>query len=416
MRVINRAILLMTAALTVASVHIGHTQANTFFVAQNGDDSSTGTISQPWRTIRDAVSRLRPGDTLYIRGGTSTGTANVVDSQSSYVPSGTSWSNPITIAGYPGETVKLQPPTGTSGIRLTTSAPSYLVFQDFIIDKVNETTYAEGIYVGNGAHHNRFLRLEVKNNFNNGVSFSDANGNSPFNEVINCRIHDNGRQEGINRGYGAYITSSDNLFDGNDIYNNGGYGLHFYNNGGPLDVARNVIRNNRIYGNGTHGGSNYGLVVAWGADNLVYNNIIFGNRGGILVYNNSERASIYNNTIYNNSGEGIAMQYYASAPIVKNNIVYGNAAGIVDNGGSGTPQMSNNLTSNPRFTNASAMDFTLLSDSPARDAGVEVPSVPTDFNGIRRPQEGAFDIGAHEYSAGAPPAPRPPQNVRLLTR
>ena len=141
-----------------------------------------------------------------------------------------------------------------------------------------------GIYLSSGAHHNRFERLEVKNSQGNGIVFSNNNGNSPFNEVLNCSIHDNGRYPGVNQGYGAYVFTSDNLFEGNDIYNNGGYGLHFYNNSGATDVARNVIRYNRIHDNGTHGGTNYGIVVAWGTGNLIYGNQVYGNAVGFRLY------------------------------------------------------------------------------------------------------------------------------------
>ena len=145
-----------------------------------------------------------------------------------------------------------------------------------------------GIYLSSGAHHNRFERLEVKNSQGERLScFRTTSGNSPFNEVLNCSIHDNGRYPGVNQGYGAYVFTSDNLFEGNDIYNNGGYGLHFYNNSGAKDVARNVIRHNRIHDNGIHGGANYGVVVAWGDGNVIHDNIVYGNRGGIQVYTNS---------------------------------------------------------------------------------------------------------------------------------
>jgi len=154
---------------------------------------------------------------------------------------------------------------------------------------------------------------------------------SPFNEVLNCSIHDNGRFPGINTGYGAYVFSSDNLFEGNEIYNNSGYGLHFYNNHGALNVSRNIIRRNRIYDNGTHGGTNYGIVVAYGDRNQVYENTIYGNSGGVMVYTKSSGAEVYNNTIYNNMVTGIMIQY-ASGSVVRDNTLYGNGEDIVDLG------------------------------------------------------------------------------------
>jgi len=64
----------------------------------NGIDAdSGGGIDTPWRTLRYAFSRLQPGDTLYLRGGTYFESSLVVSNP------GTE-SQPIVIRGYPGET------------------------------------------------------------------------------------------------------------------------------------------------------------------------------------------------------------------------------------------------------------------------------------------------------------------------
>jgi len=309
-----------------------------FFVSPGGDDRSDGSEGSPWRTIRHAVAQLQPGSTLYVRGGLYTGSENTIDTQLGRVPSGTSWSMPITIAAYPSESVTIQPPNGLPGIRLTNSyysgPPSYLIFQNFQLDMSNQTISAhdngpDGVYVGNGANHNRFQGLEVMNNSGNGFMFSATNGNSPFNEVINCAIHNNGRYPGENRGYGLYVFSSDNLFEGNDIYDNNGYGMSVYNNGG-MPVSRNVIRNNRIHHNGGQGGPNYAIVVAWGDGNVISGNDIFANRGGILVYTNSTNTEVDGNNLHGNGPlEGILIQWASNTAVRYNNI---SGPGIVDLG------------------------------------------------------------------------------------
>ena len=153
--------LLVVTLLAVPAV----ASAATYYVATTGSDSNPGSVSAPWRTIRFAVSRLSAGDTLYIRGGLYTGATDNIDSQSATVPSGTSWANAITISGYPGETATLQPPDWYPGIRLTTGAPSYLIFQDLTIDMSRQrddfnpavNDKPEAIYVSSGTHHIRFL-------------------------------------------------------------------------------------------------------------------------------------------------------------------------------------------------------------------------------------------------------------------
>ena len=256
----------------------------TLYVSPTGSNANAGSATAPWQTLRHALAQLQAGDTLYLRGGVYTGPENTIDSQLGTVRSGTSFSNAITIAAAPSEAVTIRPPDNFSGIRLTSGAPAYLIFQDLVIDMVNQTTLggagANGVFVDRGAHHIRFVRLEVENNSGNGFGFGR---DSRFNEVIACIVHNNGNYPGINLGYGFYVSSSDNLFDGNEIHNNNGYGMHFYDFDGPLNVARNVIRNNRIHGNGGGGGTNYGIVVAWGDGNVIHDNDIYDNRGGILV-------------------------------------------------------------------------------------------------------------------------------------
>ncbi len=66
-----------------------------FFVALDGEDTSAGTQEKPWRTIGHAAKKLKPGDTLVIRGG-------VYHEHITATLTGTS-EKPITIRGYPGE-------------------------------------------------------------------------------------------------------------------------------------------------------------------------------------------------------------------------------------------------------------------------------------------------------------------------
>ena len=303
----------------------------TLHISNTGSDQDSGTVTAPFRTLSHEVSQLRAGDTLYIRDGTYTGSTNVIDSQTFTVPSGTSWSNAVTIAGYPGESVTIRPPDNVSGIRLTTGAPTYLIFRDFTIDMANSGANADatGIYLRD-AHHNRFQGLEVKNSQSFNIMFDKTSG---FNEVLGCLIHGT-RLVGVDglNGHGLYISSGDNLFEGNDIYDNQGYGLHLYNNAGPFNVSRNIIRNNKFHNNGRSGNIAYGLVIAWGDANLVDNNQIYGNPGGIQVYTNSSNTVVQNNTVFDNAPlEGILVQY-ATGTVLKDNIMRSNARDILDLG------------------------------------------------------------------------------------
>lgn len=406
------------------TVRVTAVPTNYYVSNSTGSDArscaTASNLATPKLTISAGMACAIAGDTVNIDGDTYTGTTNRIDSQVYTVASGTDFlTGAITVKPYAGETVIIKPPDNQPAIRLTTGAPHYLIFQDLILDMDNGTLAgaeggADGVYVGSGAHHNRFLRLEVKNNSANGFQFSDSSGNSPFNEVQHCNIHTNGQSladphglgpGGINNGYGLYVFTSDNLFEYNDIHDNGGYGFHLYNNGGPQNVARNIVRFNHYYSNGSHGGTNYAQAIAWGADNQFYGNILNGNRGGLLVYSNSANTLVAQNTIYNNSPfEGIALQYYASAPTVTNNIVYSNGSGIVDYGGTGSPVLAGNVTSNPWATPPTT-DFSLAVGSSALNIGACPTGLAADIIGTFRPQGASCDAGAYELSVGSPSIP-----------
>jgi parallel beta-helix repeat protein len=377
----------------------------TYYVATNGSDSNPGTISQPFGSIRKSVSVLQAGDTVYIRGGTYNQNLN---SNRDVIPNGTSWSNAVTIAAYPGETVTITGPTGDQVINIasTTLNPTqrYIVFDGLIIDGVNVRGGNPAIGIGSdGIHappdHIRFINIEVKNvNSTNGQPGGAAPGilaTGTFHEFVNCNVHNNGltTDPGGWAGYGFYVNGSDHLIENCQIHDNGGYGIQAYKWGGGAD--RITIRNNQIYNNGLYStATTGGLIVASGSGHKVYNNIVQGNYDGIEV--NCSNCLVYNNTVYGNRSLGIAIGAAGVNSLIKNNISYSNALSNVDDSGSGNV-LSNNLTTNPRFVNPSGSDFRLQSGSPAIDSGATLVEVTTDILGMPRPQRTAYDIGAYEY-------------------
>ena len=69
------------------------------------------------------------------------------------------------------------------------------------------------------------------------------------------------------------------------------------------------------------------------------------------------------------------------------------------------------------FTNYSAHDYSLQAGSPLIGSGVNLGAPYNyDYNGNMRPESGAWDIGAYQYSTSPGPSgpPSPPANLRIL--
>jgi len=249
---------------------------------------------------------------------------------------------------------------------------------------------------GNGGNvsHIRLDGVELKNASESGLFLGADNSMGFFSEIINCKIHDIGTN---NFHHGIYVTASNVLIDGCEIYAVTGSGIVNYSQGAT--PQNNIFRRNYIHGTGTYTASiamAIGLYTA--GNNQVYNNIVANNQEGIDITTNNNL--VYNNTVYGN-GVGFGgkccfptiKNNLGSGNVIKNNIVFGNQVNSIDTNGSSGTVVSNNLSSNPFFVDAGNNRFDLQAGSPAIDAGTSsiTSGITVPFNGS------APDIGAIEY-------------------
>ena len=96
------------SALVAGLVIPNAAAAATYYVATAGNDGNSCTQAQTAsaakRTIAAGLTCVRPGDTLYIRGGTYN---ERIDTNNQLIPNGSSWNDAPVIAAYPNETVSL---------------------------------------------------------------------------------------------------------------------------------------------------------------------------------------------------------------------------------------------------------------------------------------------------------------------
>jgi parallel beta-helix repeat protein len=418
----------------------GVAHAATYYVSKAGSNSNScaqaKSVSAPKQTINGGIACLAAGDTLFVRAGD-------YDEGISSIPSGSSWSAPVRIANYPGETVWLRPLVhlvgNPGGVVRVNHGEHHIEFDGINMDGRNVAydvvaAFADG--VNPDPHHIRVKNAELiagstDNSALNewsphgvlvgGHAYVGAQGGF---ELQNLIIHGGGRPpsgcggslyDNHCNGYGIYIAGPNNLVENCEIYDTSAAGIHIYNgDGDPAD--NNIIRNNRIHDITRTGnaGQVWGIIVI-GSNNQIYNNLIYGINVGdpaeglaaiALTRSNNK---IFNNTIFNNRNSGIYLDGNASNTEIRNNIVYASTGSDFVNWGAATVQSNNLFGVNPLFVDPSAKNFQLNAASPAVNAGTLLSSVTTDLAGVVRPEGSAYDIGAYEYrppaAASTPPTP-----------
>jgi hypothetical protein len=441
----------------------------TYYVSMSGDNTNCTGLSPnaysgsgtgqacAWKTIQKGVDAMAGGDTVYVRGGT-------YNQAVKFVYKTNTTGQYMTLSAYPGEKVIID---GTNiAFSYDQEGLIYVKRSDnvritgFYVQNVNMTgiyaSYssnitvdhnftdltarsgvgfygiANGIVDGNDIQHmcgvfenNLFLSGCSEEN----ISISATSSNV---EVKNNTVHDPGAipygyagAEGINIKDGCNnITVHHNLVY--NMHNRLAYGVDAWNNS---NVTHDIIFYDNIARD-----SAYGFIVSseqgTALNNIkLYNNIAYNNLNAgfsIVWWSGTADAMktnvyFYNNTSYKN-GIGFSIQSPKNQNVVvKNNIFSQNTTSIslvpeavsqttIDKNifyGTGGTYGTNPVTGDPKFANASAGDFHLLSGSSAIDAGLSAIDISVnpvvyapnvDYDGNSRPRGAGFDIGAYEYT------------------
>jgi len=387
-----------------------------------GNDSNSGTIASPWRTIQHAANSVKAGDTVYVRAGVYNEVVSVPSSGSAAV-------GYITFSSYPGELATvdgtgLAIPGGEWGL-ITIQNQSSIVVKGFEVRNYTSSKAANvpiGIYVVGAGSNLQILNNHIHNisttatgckanalgltvygtsapaaiqnltisgneidHLTLGCSESlSVDGNVENFSITNNLVHDNNNIgidaigfEGVSPNP-AYDQARNGEISGNIVYNITSYGNPAYGNqyaadgiyvdgGTQITIERNLVHNVDlgIELASEHSGHDTSYVIA--RNNVIYSD----NSNGISIggyatgVGGTDNCTIVNNTLYGNdtkktgSGE-FQIQFHATSNVFENNILYATSQGLFVNG-------FTNSTPNP-----ATLDYNLYFSTVAASKGTWV--------------------------------------------
>ncbi|MBN2549743.1 MAG: right-handed parallel beta-helix repeat-containing protein [Anaerolineales bacterium] len=411
-------------------------QGETYYVATNGDDLNPGSALAPWRTLQHAVEQVLPGDTILVMSGTYQG-MRIETSGSAQA-----W---ISLKAAPGAQVIVNAPGPGN------KHDSNIEIETWEGEGVVAYWIVEGLEVANapgwgidlrGSEDHKSHHLTIRNNkvHHNGV----ASGKTGIFAAFVDDLLIEGNESYANGEHGVYVSNSSDRYvvRGNKLYQNQGCGVHQNGDasmGGDGILSDGVVENNLIYGNGASGGAAINMDGVVNA--LVRNNLIYDNTAtGIAIFQQDGAVCSQNNRILHNTilmpangrwavligGTGctgnqlynniiLSLHSYRGAISLPAPAVAGFESDYnivadrftTDDGDSilSLAQWQSNGydlhsflgLSDDLFVNSASKDFHLVEDSPAVDAGFDLPDVTADLDGQPRPSGDGYDTGAYEY-------------------
>ena len=404
--------LVLAVGLIVGVGFQGGVYAATYYVSQTGSDSSSGDSSQPFQTLQHAANVVNAGDTVIVQNGTYSCASCIGDNAN------------LVNADRGG------------------NSSAYVTFQaqnkwGAVLDGLNNTT---GGAFEVGGNYIRIQGFEIKGFRDLGIS--NYHGGQ-FMDVVENQIHDIGRYctDTTTGRDGIFLSQSNVIVEQNLIYNIGRYSpgengcaptTRYYQNhdhGVYISGASDVTLKNNILYNNTHG---WNVQIYGGSITnslAIVNNTFAGpntsRTGHIIIAASVANMIVQNNTFYQPTTAAIDIDQSSFVSggvrivnnLTTNKMVQANGSAI-DPSISGVVYSNNKENTDPKFVSASTANFSLMSGSPAIDAGLTMSSIKNDFVGTARPQGAAYDVGAYEYVSGppAPPPPPPPCSVSSTSR
>ncbi|MER7794753.1 sigma-70 family RNA polymerase sigma factor [Streptomyces sp. NPDC097640] len=260
------------------------------YVAPTGSDSGDGTRRHPYATLNKAVSAVRPGGIIALRGGIYRPTEPVT-----ITTNGTA-ADRITLSNYRGE----RPIIDAGGV----PADKWMITQRtryWIVQGLEIRNSASHAYVCSGCQHTVFRRLSLHDNTRSGLTLRDPD--TIGNAVLDSDFFDNHGGTGVGVGLAVKFGSgADNIVRGCRAYGNSTDGIDLGEFTSPV-----TLESNWSYRNGsgfTFGGGARSAAI----NHVVRNNAAWDNRAfGFNDGDNTGLLVLLRNTAFRNGAAGFSL-------------------------------------------------------------------------------------------------------------
>ena len=307
-----------------------------WYVAPDGNDAAPGTLGRPFASLNKAISVVRPGQTIALRGGRYRPTMPVV------IETDGTAARRIVLSNYRGERPVLDAARVSASSPFVTHRGRYWTVQG--IEVANSPAAP---YVCRGCRHVTFRRLSMHDNQGSGLAFVDDG--TDRNQVLDSDFFDN--HDDANHGADAdgllmaFGSGEGNVIRRCRFFRNSDDGLGIASFVGAVTVDSSWSFDNGVnrWKLTEYGGSGNGFVLNSGkrpSDHVITNSAAWDNAGdGYTGATNNGMITLEGNTAFRNRHNGFDLPGFAAT--LRSNLAVGNgkrqaalAEGSVERGNS----------------------------------------------------------------------------------